>query len=271
MTEAQIIAPRAPGRGEDREGDEFDTTSLRAGGHGYHVHRDYAAHFFRWGWATKWFYRKDASVLDVGCGPDLALPRSGAYRNRMPGTYVGVDLNKLEWPWKQPAWATLYGETDFTDIEVQRTLWKNHGPFDAVICFEVIEHMTVERGDELLAGIRRLMKDDGYALLSTPVFNGSRAANHIHEYGIGELKRKIEDAGLLVDKRYGTFASHADVVRGIRDWYLKHGNRGLAQFEMLYEELREFHSDDVLSTFLAPAIPDYSRNNAWRLIKQALA
>ena len=52
----------------------FDQTQLKGSALGYMVHRDYAAHFFRWGWATR-FIKAGARVLDLGCGQEQPLAK----------------------------------------------------------------------------------------------------------------------------------------------------------------------------------------------------
>lgn len=253
----------------------YDLTQLRAGSHGYYVHRDYASHYFRWGWASR-HCKPDTRLLDLGSGQDLALARVLVYHNGIPESMVAVDLNKLQGH-VQPKWLTVYDETNLCDPEVQMQLLEAHGPFNLITSFEVIEHMPPEDGDQLLGAIHRLLSDDGYALISTPVFNGKAAANHIHEYTIPELQEKIERAGFRVVERYGTFASYHDVKRGVEEWAARYGSekmlgaqskealaRGLVDF---YEGCRAFYSDDVMANFMAPMLPDHSRNNAWKIVR----
>jgi site-specific DNA-cytosine methylase len=247
----------------------YDLTQLRAGTHGYYVHRDYASHYFRWGWATRQA-GPETKLLEVGCGQDLPLTRVFIYHNGIPKEMVSVDLNSIK-DHVQPKWFTLYDETNF--LEAYQAIVAKHGRFDLVTCFEVIEHMPDVDGHALLAALRECVTDDGAILLSTPVFNGKAAANHIHEWTIPELEQAIHAAGLRVEKRWGTFASYHDVKRGLVDWMAKHPIAGdpaaqmMAQQTVLdfYESLREFYADDVLANFMAPNLPDHARNNAWRL------
>lgn len=254
----------------------FDLTQLRSASHGYYVHRDYAAHYFRWGWAARQIQQGD-TLLEVGCGQDLPLTRVMIYYPgaEMPKEMVCVDLNKIK-DHVQPQWLTVYDETNF--MEAQGQIVERHGRFNVVTCFEVIEHMPKEDGQDLLVALAQSVADDGMILLSTPVFNGKAAANHIHEWTIPELAEAIEQAGLVIEKRWGTFASYHDVKRGVVDWLdrFRMANAGMtndaavalaAQAAVMdfYENLREFYSDDVLANFMAPNIPDYARNNVWRL------
>ena len=247
--------------------DEFDRTALRSDKDGYRVHRDYAAHYFRWGWAVN---RAAGTcgivgkrVLDVCAGKELMLAHVAEMAARQPAVMVTVDLNVSTYK-HHPKWLEASYQANFADIETQRMIWDNHGgAFDVITCFEGIEHMPVESGRALLQGIHRLLADDGFALLSTPVFNGHAAANHIHEYTVEELAGEIAAAGFVVEDRFGTFASANDVKKAMAEWPTE--DREVV--ERLLRALGRFHSPDVLACFLAPIIPDHARNNVWKLRK----
>lgn len=228
-----------------RNGDEFDTTSLTATGHGYRVHRDYAAHFFRWGWTAR-HLDGTMSVLEVGCGTDCPFVRvAEAYPNNLPQRYVGVDLNPLP---RHPnrRWAEFHGSFNFVERHAEL------GTFDRVICLEVIEHMERDHGITLLDGIYERLVPGGKLYLSTPVFNGRAAKNHVHEYTVPELRQLLQAAGFKVEKRYGTFASRRDL------------NRVATREQLaLLDAIEELYSTDVSACFLAPLYPDASRNNLW--------
>lgn len=235
----------------------FDTTQLHEGGHGKRVHRDYAAHFFRWGWASKFVKSRETRVLDVGCGQELPLVRvmTGSL-STVPAHYVGVDLNKIA---KKPGLGWVKAVMDqFSFVDDWSEVVEAHGEFDLVTCFEVIEHMHKADGERLLEGINGCLSRFGTALLSTPVYNSKKmAANHIHEWTIDELTESIESAGLEVIERFGTFASWNDI------------NKVCTPVERsLLGEVGRFYGGDVLACFLAPKYPDASRNNAWVLKKK---
>jgi SAM-dependent methyltransferase len=248
--------------------DGFDRTYLRANREGYRVHRDYAAHFFRWGWAVS---RKEIGfagqrVLDVGCGPDVPLLRVASYKSALPGYYVGVDLNRKlrELTASEELRVKLFPQTDFTNAEQRNHIWCETGnmQFDTSVCFEVIEHMPPESAVQLLLGLWSFTKPTGRLLLSTPVSNGKPANNHVHEYTIDELQALLASCHWQVRERYGTFMSYQEVHPAISEW--------CAQFDCdpvtvstLYEQLREYYGDDVMSTFLAPIAPNRARNNLW--------
>jgi 2-polyprenyl-3-methyl-5-hydroxy-6-metoxy-1,4-benzoquinol methylase len=235
----------------------FDTTQLKSTGHGYSVHRDYAAHFFRWGFAKR-FIEKDSFVLDVGCGQEQPLARSLAHGvgGNIPALMVAVDYNPIKAPFNVK-WLTTLDRFDFTtrwqeclDLLPKVAGWD--GKFEVITCFEVIEHMHTCDGRRLLEAFRECMGVNSRLILSTPVFNGRAAANHIHEYTIPELDQFIHDAGLWAEKRYGTFASKNDLMKVLTP-----------EQKADYERLCEFYDGDVAACFYAPMFPDASRNNVW--------
>ncbi|SME98721.1 Methyltransferase domain-containing protein [Tistlia consotensis] len=69
--------------------------------------------------------------------------------------------------------------------------------FDVVVCLEVIEHMSKDKGRQLLATIRSLMNPGGVAFISTPrkIPNPSenRKKYHVHEYEYEEYREILEE------------------------------------------------------------------------------
>ena len=235
--------------GRTRPARRFDKTQLKAAHYGYNVHRDYAAHFFRWGFINK-NRAYGRRILDVGCGQDQPLLRVlMGNKSLIPAEYHGVDLNNQPEKAICPAWATIFWEFDFTADFVELK-----GPYDTITCFEVIEHMEVEDGETLLSNIKALMDVRSTLYLSTPVFNGAAAVNHVHEYTIEELQDLIEAVGLKVRKRWGTFASKPEIVRAMNPEELT-----------IYQSLEKYYGGEVMSVMFAPLYPDYSRNNLWEV------
>ncbi len=245
-----------PGKRPNDFDRRFDKTQLKQNTHGYTVHRDYAAHFFRWGFAFKRIKAYETRVLDLGCGQDCPLARVLSFRmSAVPGFMLGVDLNKIQKPFKCK-WFQVKDEFSFVDRHEE--LVKEHGAasFDLVTCFEVIEHMHPPDGKRLLENAADLTRVGGEMVLSTPVYNGKKmAANHLHEYRIDELRDLILSTGRWeVAHRFGTFASWNEIKKVMTREELH-----------LYDELARYYDHEVLSCFLAPKYPDSSRNNAWVL------
>lgn len=242
-------------------GREFDKTSLKAHVQGYQVHRDYAAHFFRWGWVSRKYITPATRVLDIGCGPDAALVRVLSYKaNGIPKSYVGVDLNRLGDDMPGFKWCKFLGKFNFSKrwkelkgpIDVTSENYFLQGPFDVITCFEVVEHMNMPAMRQMLRGALQLLAPGGRLILSTPVFNGHAAKNHINEMTVATLQKELEKAGWAVIKRYGTFMSDGDRKRV-----------ATPEQNALVERLKEYYSTDVLSCFLAPLYPDAARNCLW--------
>jgi len=236
----KVVAPR-----------RFDTTQCKESMYEKYVHRDYFAHCMRWSWVSR-LVKAGMSVLDVGCGQDAPMAKvlsRTAFPMDKRSRYVGVDMNKgVKGHGK--TWCEIREEFDFT------SRYAELGQFDAVVNLEVIEHMEVEDGKALLRGMRECLAPDGRLYLSTPVFYPSvgAAANHIHEYTIPELKAQIEECGLEVEARRGTFGNYPVIKKALTPEHLA-----------VYEALREFHGDDVMACFMSPLYPDAARNNFWIL------
>ena len=236
----------------DRGEREFDQTQLKESGYVHQVHRDYAAHYFRWGFAKN-FIKKGVRVLEVGCGQDMPLVKVLApAMSNIPDVYVGCDMNAVKKAFNAK-WINLKPEFDFTSR--YKEIIKEFGKFDVVVCFEVIEHMSKENGGKLLDGIRACMKDDGVALISTPVYNQKHmAANHIHEYEYQELRDYFEKHMFVVNRVHGTFMTSQAIKRVCTP-----------QERELIDELHQFYSWDVLANFLAPKYPEAASNCCWVL------
>lgn len=253
--EKEYVKTTKPRAGIDPDR-RFDKTQLHEAHHGQTIHRDYAAHFFRWGFAGN-FSGKGTRILEIGCGQDQPLLRvlQGSI-NLVPDSYIGVDLNKIKAK-RSSKWGEIKDEFNFVDDGLELAKIAGKAGFNLVVSFEVIEHMRKEDGFKLLVNARKLMSDDGLFILSTPVYNGKKmAANHIHEYEIQELQDHIEKAGFRVVNRFGTFASWNDIKKAC-----------IKEELALLTQLREYYSWDVLSCFLAPKYPNASRNNVWLLEK----
>lgn len=238
-----------------RESREFDTTSLRASGHGRAMGRDYLAHAGRWAFARRFITLED-TVLEVGCGVDMPLSRilTGGAAPHVKH-YVGVDLNKLK-PSNSKR-LTFLGEFNFIDRWAEVLALCPEG-YDVIVNMEVIEHMTVEHGQELLAATRKCLKPGGTLLLSTPCYDGVRhAKNHIHEYTVPELHDYITAAGFTVERRFGTFMDLKEITRQAPEGC---DHDAVVQ---VYNALKAYHDNEFLSAIFAPLYPNNARNNLW--------
>lgn len=248
-----------------RDGADQDMTSLDPSRPTIGTHRDYLAHCERWSFAQrlvpKFLSAANPRILDAGCGPNAPMAVELAVQppivdipTKTYAHYVGVDLNKIK-PRTNPKWATYIGEFDL--INRFQELIDEFGQFGMAVSFEVAEHMTHELQEEYIEAIRQCLIIDGRLVLSMPVLaeSGKMAKNHIAELPTKETQALLERHGFEVVDRFGTFASWHDIKDAVRD--------ASPEARELYDRLREYHSDNMLAAFMAPAFPDHSRNNAW--------
>jgi 2-polyprenyl-3-methyl-5-hydroxy-6-metoxy-1,4-benzoquinol methylase len=238
-----------PGQGKPREPRRFDSTYLNVEAETA-VHRDYAAHFFRWGFATR--FCKGKRVLDAGCGDKWPLGQVLQNHGNMgirAEKYVGVDVS-AKVPERRTKFYDLYPSFDFTSPEARAGLRETYGLFDVVTSFEVIEHMAEADQRSYAAGLKEMTRPGGRVLISTPTAQGRPARNHIRELKVEELHAILNGAGLKVVDRFGTFG---DVGR------LRSAATDGDKFVM--DRLRDYYTDDVLACFLAPLYPDSCKNN----------
>jgi hypothetical protein len=141
-----------------------------------------------------------------------------------------------------------------------------------VVNYEVIEHMKVEHGSNLLKAMFASTKPGGVLLLSTPVYDGVRhAKNHIHEYTAPELQAAIEKSGYVIERRFGTFMD------------IKHIGKMMPQvigsandprdvrtaIIIVRQQLEQYFDSDAISNIFGPLHPDHARNNLWVCRKAA--
>lgn len=220
--------------------------------YGSFVHADYAAYFFRYGFASRFVKRDEQQhVLDIGCGPFGSLARVLSQTgNSLPEFYLGLDVRKIDKP-PVAFWAKVRGGFDVVDreAEIENREW------DLVVCLDVLQAMHREDGKKLLRIIRRKLRDDNSrAILSTATRIGRETSASNFEWGIRELQREFVSSRLEVVDRFGTVGALCDLVRVIDKSEQK-----------ILDDLSRYYGPEVLSCFLAPLHPDVCKNNIWVL------
>lgn len=104
-------------------------------------------------------YVKDKETVDLGCGAGYGTHSL----SKFTGSILGVDLSSeavayANWSYDTPG--LRYEVGDVTDLPYE------DGSFEAAVSFEVTEHL--ERPEALVEEARRLLKDDGIFVTSTP-------------------------------------------------------------------------------------------------------
>ncbi len=223
------------------------------------VHRDYIAHCFRWTHVLKRVPVSGAKILDAGCGTLAPLAKT-LYTNRMTKSqYLGIDYGPIEPGVNFNSWSAMFWpRTDVSQVRKELVTQALDGEPDIITSFEVLEHMQPDRCLNLLAKFRELISDDGIMIISTPVFNGKAAKNHINEWTYSGLGLVFEGLGLEVIDHYGTFASQSEYKREIEKQF---GDAGVK----LFQKQHEYYDSNVLSLIWAPLFPNLSRNVIWIL------
>jgi 2-polyprenyl-3-methyl-5-hydroxy-6-metoxy-1,4-benzoquinol methylase len=226
------------------------------------LHRDFLSHSLRWSHIVKWLMQghkyQDCHILDVGCGKDTPLPRL-MYANRMSGfSYSGIDINPLDFHptltkahQNGKAQISLHEQTDASILPPEDLAW---GLGDVLVALEILEHIAPYIVCRMLKHWKNLLQPDAVLFVSTPVFNGSAADNHISEWSRQTLGSAFEYHGYTIIGNYGTFASQSDLVPHLTKDELA-----------VYDRLKTYYDTNALSVMLAPLHPEGSRNNMWVL------
>jgi len=254
---------------------EFDKTHLsvdQAEQRGF-IHRDYLAHCFRWTHVVKYLGQKQryqtAEILDIGCGKETPLIKT-LYTSKMtPPRYTGVDINNIPLTdihdkiSAKGCDLSIIGNCNFVE---ENYFDKNSDPaistvkpFSVITCFEVLEHMHPRHVLPTLKRIHALLQPGGRAFISTPVYNGKAAANHINEMTYHAMRNLLIEAGFCIEARYGTFASQSE-YKGRLDYILEAPGAN-----KIFDMMSEYYDSNVMSTIFAPLIPSMSRNVMWVL------
>jgi hypothetical protein len=258
-------------------------------------HADYIAHCLRWSHVVK-FIRdqgryKDARVFDIGCGKELPLAKTLYSSRLIVKQFVGVDYNKGSTINLAPFHSgkfpiAAFGNVDFASnqvffdkaedgtnlINVAGTNTSDQRAEDywtapnVYVSFEVMEHIEPAHVratfDKVKLGLQ-LAKENGSTFepvffMSTPNYDRVHLAdNHVNEMVHEALGWLIEDAGLEIRGRYGTFASQRDYKHKL---FAEHEGS-----KAIYEKLHSYYESNYLATIFAPLYPAEARNCLWEL------
>jgi ubiquinone/menaquinone biosynthesis C-methylase UbiE len=151
-----------------------------------------AEHQARYRWAAT--AAADKEVLDAGCGVGYG---SAMLADAGARSVVGIDVDHAA----VADASSRYGNRDEVEF-IQgdlRNLPFDDSSFDLVICFEAIEH--VDHQDVALDELRRVLRDGGHLLLSSPNRDVYPPGNphHVHEYTPEELESALTRRFGVVD------------------------------------------------------------------------
>jgi len=146
--------------------------------------RPYRREFlWRYNWVKR--YSRGLAVLDVPCGMGWGTSLLKSARRR-----VGLDIA----PEAICEARARYGHLAHFMVGTMADLPFDDESFDIVCCLEGVEHVPVEVGTRFLEEAHRVLKTDGYLMLSSPhCRTGPHSGNiyHAHEYSPPELQRLL--------------------------------------------------------------------------------
>lgn len=127
---------------------------------------------------------KSDRLLEIGCGMGYGARFLVDYVTQVVASDLDQEvLNKAKVRYKHPQ---LSFEANVDSVN----------PFDVVVCLEVIEHMDIDAGQDLLRGISERLKSGGVSFISTPrkIANPSenRKKVHVHEYEFEEFRAALQ-------------------------------------------------------------------------------
>lgn len=228
------------------------------------VHRDYAAHLFRFSHILK-IAKIGMNVLDFGCGSgNLA---EVLYRNMYKGKeYLGLDIRKKTIESNREKFSKVdwiyFAECDL--VKTETTYNPRQGEWDIITSFEVAEHIGKNNVPKFLDNIKRHMGAETKLLISTPCYDEKvgAAGNHTYDSGDGlgiqqqELTfaqmKELLDSRFLIQNVWGTFASQKDYK-----FYMSKSQ------DDVFESLSKYYDSNLLSVIMAPMFPERSRNCIW--------
>ncbi len=253
-------------------------------------HADYIAHCLRWSHVVKFIRQshnyKSARVMDIGCGKEVPLAKTLYSSRLIVPQYIGVDYNKHDTFDVSPFHTgkfplSTFGSVDFASNQVWFDKAQDgtncinirgdnaedyfYAP-NVYVSFEVMEHIEPAHVRATLNKVRnglQLAKQNGSPFepvffMSTPNWDVVHCAdNHVNEMKHEALGWLIEDCGLAIKGRYGTFASQKDYKHLLfNDWP---GSRDI------YGKLHDYYESNYLATIFAPLYPAEARNCLWEL------
>lgn len=142
----------------------------------------------RYKFACKWLRESDR-VLEVGCGEGFGCN----FFSRHAREVVGLDIEPETV--RRCKERYLRDNLKFTVGDIVHPTPPPAGDFDAVVSFEMIEHVSHEDGRRMVKNVAAHLKDGGLAVLSTPRQRQDRSISrqhmHVFEYDYPTLTETL--------------------------------------------------------------------------------
>lgn len=161
--------------------------------------------------------------LEIGCGHGLFFLESvkGAYFEK----YRAVDISQtsldITKKFTRSFFGTIPDNVEFTHKDITKADSDSFGKFDFITMGEVLEHVEVPH--DLLYSIKKLLKENGHAYISTCA--NCPVKDHIFLYSsINDIRRQFNDSGLIIVDE--VIISNDNILEA--EWELKKSNLSYA-------------------------------------------
>ncbi len=164
---------------------------------------DLLYHLARYKFVAK-LLRPTDDILEIGCGSGYGARFLSNFCHYV--TAQDIDAEMIKYALENYKNSNVNFITNYNPEEKQ---------YDAIVCLEVIEHMSRKNALALMLKMALMVKDNGAVFISTPrkidKVSENRKRFHIHEYTIDELKEDLDEIFersfifSQIDENIGTF------------------------------------------------------------------
>ena len=150
-------------------------------------------------------------ILEIGCGKGYG---TFFLAKNLPGSeVVGLDINKEGTEFGRRTWNSKnlnFELMNILDSNCVEKIKRRYDNFNAVICFEVLEHISPDKTVDFFSKIGDLIDERGILLLSTPnkrVYDiDAYTEDHINEMNYEELTSLFEKINFKITATFGIFS-----------------------------------------------------------------
>ena len=149
------------------------------------------------------------NILDVGVG--YGYIEKIILERHLPLKLYGIDISPLSINNLNSNYGKGFKIGNVLDIPFKTNF------FDCVLLLDVIEHLTAEDGSIAYKEIKRVLKKNGYLILSVPINENNRDTvnnRHLRKYDQRSITKEIESNGFTITDQIDLYAfSHNYLIK----------------------------------------------------------